>query len=218
MRRFTLWDLLQPQLIAKKQDALFYDVETPLIPVLLDMEFNGVALDVAYLGELSVQITERLRELEKTIYNEAGTVFNINSPKQLSELLFGRLQLPAEASWKTQSGGLSTNIEVLEKLKDKHAVIAPIIEHRELSKLKGTYVDALPQLINPNTGRVHTDFNQAGAVTGRMSSSNPNLQNIPIKSEMGRRVRKAFIGAQGQSPNQRGLLAGGAAHSGAHGR
>jgi DNA polymerase I len=192
-----LWELLQPQLIAKKQDALFYDVETPLIPVLLDMEFSGVALDMAYLGELSVQITERLRELEKTIYNEAGTVFNINSPKQLSELLFGKLQLPAEASWKTQSGGLSTNIEVLENLKDKHAVIPPIIEHRELSKLKGTYVDALPQLINPNTGRVHTDFNQAGAVTGRMSSSNPNLQNIPIKSEMGRRVRKAFIARKG---------------------
>jgi DNA polymerase-1 len=192
-----LWQLLQPQLIAKKQDSLFYDVETPLIPVLLDMEFNGVALDVAYLGELSVQINERLRELEKTIYNEAGTVFNINSPKQLSELLFGRLQLPAEASWKTQSGGLSTNIEVLENLKDKHPVIAPIIEHRELSKLKGTYVDALPALINPNTGRVHTDFNQAGAVTGRVSSSNPNLQNIPIKSEMGRKVRKAFTARKG---------------------
>ena len=152
---------------------------------------------MAYLGELSVQITERLRELEKTIYNEAGTVFNINSPKQLSELLFGKLQLPAEASRKTQSGGLSTNIEVLENLKDKHPVIPPIIEHRELSKLKGTYVDALPQLINPNTGRVHTDYNQAGAVTGRMSSSNPNLQNIPIKSEMGRRVRKAFTARKG---------------------
>ena len=194
---YQIWQILEPQLKAKNQESLFYDVELPLICVLLDMEFAGVALDVKYLSELSTHITERLRELEKEIYNEAGVAFNINSPKQLSDLLFGKLQLPTDRASRTQSGAFSTAIDVLEGLKDKHPIIPFIIEHRELSKLKGTYVDALPALINPNTGRLHTDFNQAGAVTGRVSSSNPNLQNIPIKTEIGRQVRKAFTARRG---------------------
>ncbi|MFZ1792199.1 MAG: DNA polymerase I [Anaerolineae bacterium] len=192
---FQLWQAQEPELRAKNQEALFYNVELPLIPVLLDMEFDGVALDVKYLSQLSSEINERLRHLEKEIYELSGQQFNINSPKQLGDVLFGKLQLPVQS--KTSTGAFSTNIEVLESLKDKHVVIAPIIEHRELSKLQGTYVDALPALINPKTGRLHTDFNQAGAITGRMSSSNPNLQNIPIKTEMGRRVRKAFIPRKG---------------------
>jgi DNA polymerase-1 len=192
---YQLWQALEPELRAKNQQDLFYKVELPLIPVLLDMEFDGVALDVKYLSDLSGEINQKLRHLEKEIYELSGTQFNINSPKQLGDVLFGKLQLPVQS--KTSTGAFSTNIEVLESLKDKHVVIAPIIEHRELSKLQGTYVDALPALINPKTGRLHTDFNQAGAITGRMSSSNPNLQNIPIKTEMGRRVRKAFIPRKG---------------------
>ena len=192
-----LWHKLEPQLKQRGVEGLFYDVELPLIQVLLDMEFNGVALDVKYLGEISVQITERMRELEKEIYNHAGMVFNINSPKQLGEVLFGKLQLSTQGASKTQSGSFSTAIDVLEGLKDKHPIIEFIIEQRELAKLKGTYVDALPALVNPKTGRLHTDFNQAGAVTGRMSSSNPNLQNIPIKTELGRRVRRAFVPRSG---------------------
>ena len=192
-----LWRILEPQLKQRGVESLFYDVELPLIEVLLDMESNGVALDVKYLGEISVQITERMRELEKEIYNHAGMVFNINSPKQLGEVLFGKLQLSTQGASKTQSGSFSTAIDVLEGLKDKHPIIEFIIEQRELAKLKGTYVDALPALVNPKTGRLHTDFNQAGAVTGRMSSSNPNLQNIPIKTELGRRVRRAFVPRSG---------------------
>jgi DNA polymerase-1 len=194
---WQLATLLEPLLRQRNQESLLHSVELPLIPVLVDMELTGVALDVKYLGELSVEITERMRELEKSIYNSAGTVFNINSTQQLSEVLFGRLQLPTQGLRKTAGGTLSTAADVLESLQDKHEIIPLILQHRELSKLKGTYVDALPALVNPTTGRVHTDFNQTGAVTGRLSSSNPNLQNIPIKTEMGRRVRKAFIPRKG---------------------
>ena len=189
--------ILEPLLQQRNQEKLFYTVELPLIPVLTDMELTGVALDVRYLGELSVEMTERLRELEKAIYNSAGMVFNINSTQQLSDVLFGRLQLPTQGLRKTAGGTFSTAADVLESLQDTHPIISLILQHRELSKLKGTYVDALPALVNPATGRVHTDFNQTGAVTGRLSSSDPNLQNIPIKTEIGRRVRKAFIPRQG---------------------
>lgn len=194
---FRLRDVLEPMLRQRNQEALFYQVELPLIPVLVDMEMTGVALDVRYLGELSGEIAERLRELEKHIFNLAGTVFNINSTKQLSDVLFGKLGLPTQGLRKTDAGGFSTAADVLDDLRDKHEIVPLILEHRELSKLQSTYVNALPQLINPRTGRLHTDFNQVGAVTGRLSSSNPNLQNIPIKTEMGRRVRKAFIPRKG---------------------
>jgi len=192
-----LADRLEPRLRQVNQEKLFYEVELPLIQVLLDMEMTGVVLDVKYLATLSVEITERLRELEKAIYNSAGTLFNINSTQQLSEILFGRLQLPTQGLRKTAGGAFSTAADVLDTLQDKHEIIPLILQHRELSKLKGTYVDALPALINPATGRLHTDYNQAGAVTGRLSSSNPNLQNIPIKTEIGRRVRKAFVPRKG---------------------
>ncbi|MCL4504428.1 MAG: DNA polymerase I [Chloroflexi bacterium] len=189
--------LLEPILRQRNQERLFHEVELPLIHVLIDMEMTGVALDVKYLASLSIEITEKMHGLERDIYNSAGTVFNINSTQQLSDVLFGRLQLPTQGLRKTAGGAFSTAADVLETLQDKHAIIPLILQHRELSKLKGTYVDALPALINPNTGRLHTDYNQAGAVTGRLSSSNPNLQNIPIKSEIGRRVRKAFIPRKG---------------------
>lgn len=194
---WRLAEILEPLLRQRNQESLLQTVELPLIPVLLDMELTGVALDVKYLGDLSVEITERMRELEKAIYNSAGMVFNINSTQQLSEVLFGRLQLPTQGLRKTAGGTFSTAADVLEGLQDKHEIISLILQHRELNKLKGTYVDALPVLLNPTTGRLHTDYNQTGAVTGRLSSSNPNLQNIPIKTEMGRRVRKAFIARKG---------------------
>lgn len=194
---FRLRDKLLPILQQRNQEDLFRNIEQPLIPVLIDMETTGVALDVKYLGELGGEISERMRELEKQIYTLAGGAFNINSTKQLSDVLFGKLALPTQGSWKTAGGGYSTNADVLDELRDKHEIVPLIIEHRELNKLYGTYVDALPQLINPKTGRIHTNYNQAGAVTGRLSSSNPNLQNIPIKTEMGRRVRKAFVARKG---------------------
>jgi DNA polymerase I len=190
-----LADAIAPRLAQRQQQALFDNVEMPLIHVLTDMEMAGVAIDLKYLGDLSVELAERLRALEKDIYNSAGMVFNINSPKQLGDVLFGKLQLPAQG--RTSTGALSTSAEVLDELRDKHEIIPLLLEHRELSKLQGTYVEALPKLINPKTNRLHTDFSQVGAVTGRMSSSNPNLQNIPIKTEMGRRVRKAFVARRG---------------------
>ncbi len=194
---WRLAEILEPILRQRNQERLFNEVELPLIQVLLDMELTGVALDVKYLAALSAEMTEKLHALERDIYNSAGTVFNINSTQQLSDVLFGRLQLPTQGLRKTAGGTFSTAADVLESLQGKHEIIPLILQHRELSKLKGTYVDALPALINPNTGRLHTDYNQAGAVTGRLSSSNPNLQNIPIKSEIGRRVRKAFIPRKG---------------------
>jgi DNA polymerase I len=194
---WRLAHLLEPLLRQRNQEKLFHEVELPLIPVLVDMELTGVGLDVKYLGVLSGELTERLHELEKAIFNSAGTVFNINSTQQLSDILFGRLQLPTQGLRKTAGGTFSTAADVLETLQDKHEIIPLILQHRELNKLKGTYVDALPALLNPVTGRVHTDFNQTGAVTGRLSSSNPNLQNIPIKTEIGRRVRKAFVPRKG---------------------
>jgi DNA polymerase-1 len=189
--------ILEPLLRQRNQEKLLHEVELPLIPVLVDMELTGVGVDVKYLGTLAGEINERLRDLEKAIFNSAGTIFNINSTQQLSDVLFGRLQLPTQGLRKTAGGSFSTAADVLESLQGKHEIIPLILQHRELSKLKGTYVDALPALINPDTGRLHTDYNQAGAVTGRLSSSNPNLQNIPIKTEIGRRVRKAFVPRKG---------------------
>ncbi|HLU09270.1 MAG TPA: DNA polymerase I, partial [Oceanobacillus sp.] len=171
---------------------VFRNIEIPLIPVIAAMEQTGVLLDTAYLDLMSKDLNDRLLALEAEIYELSGTRFNINSPKQLNDVLFGTLGLKAQGIRKT-SHGVSTAADVLESMRGEHLVIDKILNYRELSKLKGTYVDALPALINPRTGRVHTDFNQTGASTGRMSSSNPNLQNIPIRTEIGREVRRAFI-------------------------
>jgi len=188
---------LAAELTEREQLALFRDLEMPLIAVLTEMESAGVRLDLPYLEHLSVELAGRLESLEQDIYRLAGTTFNINSTQQLSQVLFERLGLPTRGLSKTQSGHYSTRAEVLEKLQGQHPVVDRVLEHRSLAKLKSTYVDALPQLVNPETGRVHTSYNQTGTVTGRFSSSNPNLQNIPIRTEEGRRVRRAFIAAEG---------------------
>jgi len=146
---------------------------------------------------MSVDLTARLQKLERSIQELAGYAFNVNSTQQLSDVLFGKLGLPTEGLKKTQAGGYSTAADVLEGLRGRHEIIDLILEQRVLSKLLGTYVDALPNLVNPRTGRIHTSFNQAGAETGRLSSTNPNLQNIPIRSEVGREIRRAFIAEEG---------------------
>ncbi len=170
---------------------LFHDVEMPLAPVIVAMQRNGVALEQGMLHEMARDINEQLHQLETNIYNDAGRPFNINSPQQLSQLLFEELKLGPTK--RTRTGAYTTDAQALEALRGHHPVIDGILEYRQLSKLKGTYVDALPELINPNTGRIHTSFNQVGSATGRMSSSDPNLQNIPIRTELGRQVRRAFV-------------------------
>ncbi|MBM3253222.1 MAG: DNA polymerase I [Candidatus Omnitrophica bacterium] len=187
---FRLYGILKEHLKRYDLDELFYKVELPLIDVLAQMEINGVRLDTKLLRRLSSEMEETLKRLTNDIYEIAGCSFNINSPKQLAEVLFERLKLPTVKKTKT---GYSTDVEVLEELAKAHSIAKALLEYRELSKLKTTYVDALPELINPKTGKVHTSFNQTVAQTGRLSSSNPNLQNIPIKTETGRRIRKAFI-------------------------
>ncbi|MGC9396032.1 MAG: DNA polymerase I [Anaerolineae bacterium] len=194
---FRLAGILRPELEAHEQTELFRDLEMPLLSVLVDMERAGIKLDTAWLKTLSEELAARLGELEQEIYRHAGTEFNVNSTQQLSDVLFNRLGLPTRGVRKTKSGHYSTRASVLEDLKGAHPIIDAILAHRELSKLKSTYVDALPQLVNPHTGRVHTSFNQTGTVTGRLSSSNPNLQNIPIRSSEGRRVRRAFVAEEG---------------------
>jgi DNA polymerase-1 len=177
---------------------LFVNIEMPLINVLSDMEMAGVTLDKSFFAVFSVQLSERLAELEKQIYTAVGKPFNINSTQQLSSVLFETLRLtPPGRSSKTASGHYSTAAGVLEELSGQHPVVDMILEFREHSKLKSTYVDALPAQINPETGRVHTSYSQTGAVTGRLSSSNPNLQNIPIRTELGRRVRRGFVTGPG---------------------
>ncbi len=190
---------LEPELRSRELWRLFEEVEMPLVPVLARMERNGVALDLALLSEMSWDLAQRLGELEKEIYGWVGYEFNINSTQQLSDALFGKLGLPATGLRKTSSGSYSTAVDTLESLKDKHPVVNLILEHRQLSKIKSTYVDALPKLVNTKTGRVHTSYNQTGTVTGRLSSSDPNLQNIPVRTEVGRRVRNAFIAEPGWS-------------------
>lgn len=177
-------------------DRLMLDVEGPLIPVLLDMERNGILVDAPQLELLSEEFGQRLETFETGIYECAGTPFNINSPKQLGEILFERLQLPKGRKTKT---GWSTDVKVLESLSQTHELPALILQYRNLAKLKSTYVDKLASLRNATTGRVHTSFNQCGTATGRLSSSNPNLQNIPIRTEEGRRIRSTFIAAEGCS-------------------
>lgn len=177
---------------------LFEEVEMPLVPVLVQMEQTGIALDVPYFREMATYLRERMRAIELDIFATVGYEFNLNSTQQLSKALFQTLRLePPDRRKKTTSGFYSTSADVLEAMRNQHPVIASILEYRELAKLLSTYVEALPGQINPRTGRVHTSFSQTGAVTGRLASSNPNLQNIPTRTEIGRRVRTGFIAAEG---------------------
>lgn len=177
---------------------LFHQMEMPLLPVLAEMEHTGILLDAALFESLTAEIGKRLGEIEKSIYAAAGITFNLNSTQQLSDVLFNRLRLdPPDRRKKTASGHFSTSADVLEELRGQHTVVDEILEYRELSKLKSTYLDALPRQVNPGTGRVHTSYNQTGSVTGRLASSNPNLQNIPTRTDIGRQVRKGFVSAPG---------------------
>ena len=188
----ALVDVLEQRLKSDKSYSVFTDIEMPLLPVLTQMEHVGVHIDTDVLKQISDSIEGRIQQLHDQIIELAGEDFNINSPKQLGHILFDVLGLDSRKSKKNKNGW-STNEKVLEKLKDDHPVPAKVIEYRELAKLKSTYLDALPQLINANDGRIHTSFNQTVTTTGRLSSSNPNLQNIPVRTELGRRIRTAFV-------------------------
>lgn len=183
---------LEPLLIKENLYELFNHLEAPLLKVLADMEYEGIRVDVHFLNTYSIQLKEEIKLLENKIYELAGTSFNIASPKQVGEILFDKLKIPYK--WrKTKSGQYATDEEKLAELDGQHAIIGEILNHRGLSKLKSTYVDALPNMVNPNSKRIHSSFNQALTATGRLSSNNPNLQNIPIRTEEGARVREAFI-------------------------
>lgn len=185
---------LQAELESAGADALFRDIEMPVVMVLADMEMAGIALDTAFLASMSEKIKDRLQAIESKIFEEVGSSFNLNSPQQLSQALFDRLGLkPPDRRQKTASGFFSTAADVLESLKGDHPVVDWVLEYRELAKLKSTYVDSLPLQVNSETKRIHTSYNQTGSVTGRIASSEPNLQNIPIRTEIGREVRRAFI-------------------------
>ena len=180
---------------SKEKDELiklFEEIELPLEPVLSQMEMNGITIDIPYLDKLSKELKSTLEDIESKVYELAEETFNLSSPKQLGEILFEKLNLDKKKSRKTKTGW-STDAVVLERLVDEHEIIQHLIKHRTLSKLLSTYIDALPNLINEKTGRVHTNFNQAATATGRLSSSNPNLQNIPVRTEFSRRIRKAFL-------------------------
>ncbi len=187
---YRLYELLKHKLSSVGMENLFYNVEVPLITVLATMETNGVVIDVSYLEEMSKDLEQQLTHITQDIIRLAGTTFNINSSQQLSEVLFKTLKLKPVKKTKT---GYSTDMAVLETLRNEHPIIELLLNYRQLSKLKSTYVDALPKLINPSTGKVHTSFNQTVTSTGRLSSSDPNLQNIPIRTEIGRAIRRAFI-------------------------
>ena len=187
-----LKNILAKELKNQGVEKLFYDIEMPLVPVLVALECNGVRIDTDSLKQSSVEFTNRLQEIEKEIYGLANETFNISSPKQVGDILFGKLRL-VEKPKKTKTGQFVTSEEVLESLRNKHEIVGKILDYRGLKKLLSTYIDALPQLINPQTGRIHTSFNQAVTATGRLSSSNPNLQNIPIREEDGKKIREAFI-------------------------
>ncbi|MEG3834718.1 DNA polymerase I [Microcoleus sp. AT8-B1] len=177
----------------KSLQKLLLEVEQPLEPVLAEMEYCGIRIDSAYLQELSVQLEKSLKEIEEKTYQAAGRKFNLGSPKQLSEILLEKIPDEFQKKSRKTKTGYSTDAAVLDKLQGDHPIVDDLLEHRTLSKLKSTYVDALPQLVRADTGRVHTDFNQAATGTGRLSSSNPNLQNIPIRTEFSRQIRKAFL-------------------------
>ncbi len=195
-----LQPLLEKDLIRVGSLDLYNQIEMPLVSVIASLEMEGIGLDKKFLQDMSLQLEEELQKLEGKIYQAVGHEFNLNSPKQLSEALFSTLDLsPPNRKSKTPSGYYSTAADVLEKLKDDHIVPVWVMKYREYAKLKSTYVDALQDQVNPDTQRVHTSYNQTGSVTGRIASSNPNLQNIPIRTELGRMVRKAFVAAPGFS-------------------
>lgn len=192
---WRLYRLMAPRLIDEGMERLYHDIEMPLVEVLMDMERAGVLIDPAFYRVLSVEAERELAALEKGIHEAAGVPFNLNSPKQVAEVLFERLGLPSGKKTKT---GYSTDVTVLEKLAEQHAVPRLMLDYRAYHKLKSTYIDMLPQMVQPKTGRVHTSFNQAVAATGRLSSSDPNLQNIPIRTAQGRRIREGFIAPPGR--------------------
>ena len=195
---YRLWQEIAPELPRAGVQSLFDEMEMPLIPIIAEMEHAGVEIDSDFLREMSGRLQAELAHIQDEIFElNENRPFNINSPKQLNDVLFQQLGLPT-AGLRRTTHGYSTDASALEILQDQHPIVANILKYRELTKLKGTYVDALPALVNPQTGRVHTNFNQAGATTGRFSSSNPNLQNIPIRSEQGRQIRKAFVAGAGQ--------------------
>ena len=190
-----LWQKLKPELLTEKLTRIYETIERPLVPVLSAMEREGILVDPQRLQELSSDFSKRIAELEGEIHGLAGKEFNIGSPKQLGEVLFGDLELPGGK--KTKTGGFSTNADVLEGLAHEHEIVAKVLEWRTLSKLRSTYTDALLKDINPQTGRIHTSYMMTGAQTGRLSSTDPNLQNIPVRTEEGRKIREAFIAKPG---------------------
>ncbi|RJP49985.1 MAG: DNA polymerase I [Anaerolineaceae bacterium] len=193
-----LMPIMQKEVERVNGTKLLDDVDMPLTPVLAEMEMTGALIDTKFFADMSKDLAARLAEIEKEIFGHVGKTFNINSPQQLSDVLFNHLRLePPDKGRKTATGFYSTSADVLDALRGKHPALDFVLEHRELSKLKSTYVDALPAAIDPVTGRVHTSYSQIGAVTGRLSSNNPNLQNIPIRTETGRRVRNGFIADEG---------------------
>ena len=192
-----LYPILKEEMEKYEVTSVFTHIEMPLLPVLARMERNGVRLDTAALEETGRNFTERMQQLETDIYDLAGHEFTITSPKQVGAVLFDELQISAKVK-KTKTGQYSTSEEVLESLRDKHPIVEKILQHRALKKLLSTYVEALPKLIHPQTGHIHTSFNQAVTATGRLSSSNPNLQNIPVRGEDGREIRRAFVPEEGE--------------------
>jgi DNA polymerase-1 len=187
-----LKNYLAPKLVAEDLNSLFYDIEMPLIYVLAEMEYTGVALDRNALKQSSEVLTKNIQDLTTEIYQLAGTEFNINSAKQVGEVLFDRLKIGDAKIKKTKTGSYSTSEDVLEKMRNKHPIVEKLLDYRGLKKLLSTYIDALPELVEPSTGKIHTSFNQTVTSTGRLSSTHPNLQNIPIRDATGREIRKAF--------------------------
>jgi DNA polymerase-1 len=195
-----LLPILKKELKEKNQTKLFQELEMPLIPILAKMEMTGISLDIDFLRQFSKELQQQMAKIEAKIFEEAGSQFNINSTQQLSKVLFDDLELnPPDRARRTSSGHYSTAASVLEVLRDAHPIVDDILAYREIAKIKSTYADALPQEVNPRTGRVHTSFNQTGSVTGRLASSNPNLQNIPVRTEIGREIRRAFIAESGHT-------------------
>jgi DNA polymerase I len=193
---WQLWERLEPLLPAKGQENVFYQIETPLLPVLVDMEGEGVRVDAAALSDFASQLEQQIAELERTVHRLAGREFNLNSPKQLGEVLFDELKI-ADAPKKTRTGQYATDEQTLLSLAADHELVRHLLEYRTMTKLKSTYADTLPAAISPKTGRIHTTYLQAITATGRLASQNPNLQNIPVRTELGQEIRKAFVAREG---------------------